>query len=221
MFLFSAFLVGFLGSFHCIGMCGPIALSLPVNKASVTSIIGGRVLYNSGRIMTYALLGLVFGLIGHTISLAGFQKGLSIAAGISILLIAFVSYGPSKIPSMNIAFVKFTSAIKRAFRRLFGLKSKITLFLIGAVNGLLPCGFVYLALAGASATGGFLSGMNYMLLFGAGTVPVMITLSLAGNFFGLKFNRLVRRASPFIAAGLAVFLIVRGINMPQHSCCNH
>ena len=202
-------------------MCGPIALSLPVNKTSFASVISGRLLYNTGRILTYAVLGLAFGYIGRTISLAGFQKGLSIAAGISILLIAFVSYGPSRIPSMNIAFVKFTSAIKSIFRKLFGLKSKLTLFLIGAVNGLLPCGFVYLALAGAAATGSFLGGMNYMLLFGAGTVPVMITLSLAGNFFGLRFNRLVKKASPVIAAALAVFLIVRGINMPQHGCCHH
>jgi sulfite exporter TauE/SafE len=89
------------------------------------------------------------------------------------------------------------------------------------VNGLLPCGFVYLALAGAAATGNSLGGMNYMLLFGIGTVPVMITLSLAGNFFGFRFNRLVKKASPFIAAALAVFLIARGIVMPVQGCCHH
>ena len=220
MLFLSAFLLGFLGSFHCAGMCGPIALALPVNRDSLLSVISGRLLYNGGRIVTYSVLGLVFGIIGHTISLAGFQKWLSITAGISILVIGIVSYRPAQVPVINAVYIKFTSAIIGLFKKLFGIRSKTTLFLIGAVNGLLPCGFVYLALAGAVASGSSVGGMNYMLLFGIGTVPMMITLSLAGNFFGLRFSRFVRQAFPFIAAALAVFLIVRGINMPQQGCCH-
>lgn len=219
MFIFSAFLIGFLGSFHCVGMCGPIAMTLPLNRESFVAVLSGRILYNSGRLVTYALLGLIIGLIGHTISLAGFQSTLSIAAGITVLLIGFASYGPARL-RMTSGFIRFTSWIKKLFKKVFGLKSKATLFLIGVANGLLPCGFVYLALAGAASTGSFISGMNYMLLFGLGTVPVMITLSLAGNLFGVRFNKLVRKASPVIAVVLAGFLIIRGINMP-HNCCQH
>ena len=88
MWLFSAFLVGFLGSFHCVGMCGPIALALPLEKKSNWSFFSGRLLYNGGRVLTYSVLGLLVGIIGHTIAMAGFQKVLSIATGILILIIA-------------------------------------------------------------------------------------------------------------------------------------
>jgi sulfite exporter TauE/SafE len=220
MFLLSAFLVGFLGSFHCAGMCGPIALALPVSDTSKSGIVTGRLLYNGGRIFTYSILGALAGLIGHTIAMAGFQKMLSISSGVLIILIASGALFYSRIKFLNGIILRYTSVIKNEFRKLFGQRSWRTLFMIGIVNGLLPCGFVYLALAAAAASGNISGSVSYMCLFGLGTLPMMLFISLAGNFFGLRFNRMITKATPFIAMAVAALLIVRGINMTEHSCCH-
>jgi sulfite exporter TauE/SafE len=221
MFQLTAFIMGFLGSFHCIGMCGPIALSLPVDKTSAASVFSGRLLYNAGRIITYSLMGLVFGLFGHAIAMSGFQKNLSISVGVIILFIVVFSFAWKKIDLFNRVIGVFTSKLKNIFRQLFGQRSRLTLFLIGVVNGLLPCGFVYLALAGAAATGNFMQGMSYMFLFGLGTIPVMLSISLAGNMIGFRFQKLIRKVTPFVAIALAAFLIYRGLMLPVEHCCHH
>lgn len=221
MWLLSAFLVGFLGSFHCAGMCGPIALALPLEKNSNWSFITGRLLYNGGRVLTYSVLGLLVGFIGHTIAMAGFQKVLSIVTGVMVLLIAILPFLVKRGYHFNLFLVRYTSKIKGLFKKLFGLRSKKTLFLIGAVNGLLPCGFVYLALAGAAAAGTLEGGMGYMMLFGLGTVPMMFTLTMAGNIFSERTRKFIRKISPLIAVSVALLLIVRGITLDNHSCCKH
>jgi sulfite exporter TauE/SafE len=217
MFLLSALLVGFLGSFHCAGMCGPIAMALPVRNNSTTSFIAGRLLYNTGRIFTYIWLGFSIGLIGHSIALAGFQKTLSIVSGILLLAFAILSLFFRRINSPDLILIKYTNKIKQLFKSLFGKKSMLTLFLIGTVNGLLPCGFVYLALIAAAATGSFFNSMFYMFLFGLGTLPMMLSISFAGNLLNFKFQKYIRRGTPYIAAAVAVLLIIRGVNM--HTCC--
>lgn len=221
MWLLSAFLVGFLGSFHCVGMCGPIALALPLENSSKWSFFSGRLLYNGGRILTYSVMGLAVGFIGHRIAIAGFQKSLSILTGILILLIVLVPLLFRKLNTMNLLLVRYTSGIKGLFKKLFGLRSKKTLFLIGLVNGLLPCGFVYLALAGSATAGNMLDGLLYMFLFGMGTFPMMFTLTIAGNLFGQRAQKMIRKVSPLVAVCLAALLIVRGMTVENHSCCNH
>jgi len=219
MFLFSAFIVGFLGSFHCAGMCGPIALALPSTGNSKGGLLINRLLYNSGRIVTYASLGFVAGLAGHTIAMAGFQKALSISSGILIIAIAAGSLLFYRINIFNSLIVRYTSSIKKLFRKFFGQKSFNALFFIGAVNGLLPCGFVYLALVAAIATGDLLNSAAYMMLFGLGTLPMMLSISLAGNFFSGRFNNFIRKATPYIAIAVAILLIARGIMINNHTCC--
>jgi sulfite exporter TauE/SafE len=117
MFYFSAWVVGFLGSFHCAGMCGPLAMALPVNRDKPASMFAGRLLYNAGRITTYMLLGLVAGLLGHALSIAGFQKTLSIGSGILILLVAILSLAHSRIYVLSQGMARFTGAIKRRFKK--------------------------------------------------------------------------------------------------------
>lgn len=221
MLLFSAFLFGFLGSFHCAGMCGPIALALPVDHSSKTSMLAGRLVYNAGRILTYSLMGLAAGLIGHSFALAGFQRSLSISSGVIIILIAVASLLHTKINFLNKFVVGLTGAIKSRFKIYFSKKSWSTLFMIGTVNGLLPCGFVYLALAAAIGTGNVFGSIGYMALFGLGTLPMMLLISVSGNFFGLKLNRFINKATPYVAMAVAVMLIVRGINMADNTCCHH
>jgi sulfite exporter TauE/SafE len=224
MFYLSAFLVGFLGSFHCASMCGPIALALPSGQGSKLSMVMGRLLYNSGRIVTYSMLGLLVGLIGHRIAIAGFQKMLSVTSGVLILVIALVTLLYPRISAtnrINSALSVYTTRIKSIFKNLFGKKSRTTLFLIGAVNGLLPCGFVYLALAAAVSSGNFLNSAGYMMLFGSGTLPMVFSFSFARNIFGIRFYKYFRKVTPYVAMIVAMLLIYRGMSFTNHSCCHH
>jgi hypothetical protein len=222
MFLYSALLVGFVGSLHCVGMCGPIALSLPLEQHAGWRFLLGRLLYNSGRVVTYTLLGVIAGLIGHTIAIAGFQRYLSIASGLMILLAVAVPFIARYLERLSAASARWTGVIRSGFRKLFAARSHARLFAIGLVNGLLPCGMVYLAVAGAVSTGAVYSSAAYMLLFGLGTVPAMFAMTVAGSFFGFRFQRAVRQLTPVIAIILGVLLIVRGLTTSPKDCCrNH
>ncbi|MBL7925490.1 MAG: sulfite exporter TauE/SafE family protein [Bacteroidia bacterium] len=216
----SALTIGFLGSFHCVAMCGPIALVLPGKKDSKTAMIPGRVFYNLGRIVTYILLGLILGFIGFSISIKGFQRELSILTGVVILISVFFTSGGKHIPFLSSGIVKLTAGLKQYFKKLFGNGSSLSLFAIGLLNGLLPCGLVYLSLAGALATGSYLGGMLYMGLFGFGTFPAMFAVSIAGHYIGNGFQKYIRKASPIIAIALALLLIYRGDITNSKSCCS-
>jgi len=211
--LWSAFLIGLFGSFHCIGMCGPIALALPIQNKSTINLISGRLLYNVGRAITYAVIGLLFGLIGQSLSLAGFQQSVSIIAGILILLMVLL---PSKF-SQKLYLLKpaygFTNFLKRKFRVLLKQKSIASTFFIGLLNGILPCGLVYIAVAGAIATGHYLDGAAYMFVFGIGTLPIMLAVSLAGNFISINVRRRINNMIPAFMIILAFLFILRGMNL--------
>ena len=211
--LWSAFLIGLFGSFHCIGMCGPIALALPIQKDNKLNLIVGRVLYNIGRAITYATIGLFFGLVGQSLSLAGFQQSVSIIAGVLILLMVLL---PSKV-SQKLYLLKpaygFTNFLKRKFGVLLKQKSVASTFFIGLLNGFLPCGLVYIAVAGAIATGGYLDGAIYMFVFGIGTLPIMLAVSLAGNFISLNVRKRINKMIPAFMIVLAFLFILRGMNL--------
>ena len=213
MELWTAFLIGLAGSLHCIGMCGPIAIALPSGESPLPAYVSGRVLYNLGRIITYSLMGLAFGFVGKTIFLAGYQQWLSIALGVIILLAVFL---PSKYA------VKLTGAswhsrqvgkLKRLWRYFFSKSTVGSLFVVGILNGFLPCGLVYVALAGSLATGAALKGAAYMALFGLGTFPVMLAMSLFGTMVGLKFRQGLRRLLPVGGVILACLFILRGLSL--------
>lgn len=213
MEIWTGFLIGFLGSFHCVGMCGPIALALPIGNNSNFQLIIGRILYNIGRSVTYAIFGAVFGLFGKGIELAGLQMYASIALGVSILLYYLF---PSKYKG-KLALTKpyqiASDFVKRGFVRLTKTGSPQALFVFGIINGFLPCGFVYVALAGAITTGGALSGALYMLLFGLGTAPIMFATSLVGKFLSAKLKQKMNKLIPLFAIVLAIIFILRGLSL--------
>ncbi|MDZ7607987.1 MAG: sulfite exporter TauE/SafE family protein [Cyclobacteriaceae bacterium] len=211
--IWTALAIGFVGSFHCIGMCGPIALALPMSQNSRLHLVSGRVLYNLGRAFTYAGIGLLAGLIGQSLSLAGIQQAVSIVSGVLILIIVLIPSSVSQKLSLLKPAYGFTSLLKRKFRSLLTKKSLRSLFYIGVINGFLPCGLVYLALAGAVAMAGILEGAAYMFLFGLGTIPVMLAVSLAGNFVSQKLRIRINRWIPAIMVVLAVLFILRGLNL--------
>lgn len=214
LLFWSALTVGFFGSFHCIGMCGPIAMALPSVSNNKTAMLIGRLLYNAGRIITYSLLGLIAGIIGHTFSMRGWQSDVSIVVGIVIIL--FVLFSNDRVLRFfNSRIVGFSYYLKKYFGVLIKKHSYSSLFYIGSLNGILPCGSVYLALAGATTSGSPISGVIYMFLFGIGTLPMMFLLSMTGSMVSLKTKNVINKFSPVIAIALALFLIQRG-SMMRH-----
>jgi sulfite exporter TauE/SafE len=207
MILWSAFLLGLVGSLHCAGMCGPLAMAVPVLGRSRGAIIASRLIYNFGRIVTYALLGVVFGLIGQTFALAGFQRWVSLIAG-ALILIGLFATGKF---ATGIPMTRMVGRLKYAFGRLLQKRSIRSLFSLGLLNGLLPCGLVYVAATVAMATGSLLGGAGYMAAFGAGTVPMMFGFGL----IGMKLQQLLRfRLQKLVPVSLAIvggLLLLRGM----------
>lgn len=204
---------GFLGSFHCIGMCGPIALALPRKSTAYYRFVFSRLIYNIGRVLTYITLGVIVGLFSQMISISGYQQGLSITVG-AILLLAL---GWQKLRGLfqkmeslpNKLIGKATNRIKA----LFSNNSLGSLFLIGVLNGFLPCGFVYMALATALTFGSVESSFLFMAGFGIGTIPAMLGISLAGSFIPATFRRKLQKISPYFIAAVGIILILRGLNL--------
>jgi hypothetical protein len=204
--LWTALLLGLVGSAHCAGMCGPLALALPGGGARATFVVG-RLLYNFGRVLTYVLMGAFFGLLGHGFALAGLQRWVSLVLGIVILVGLFVS--PRFANALPVT--RFVGWLKSTLGRLFQRRALTSLFAVGILNGLLPCGLVYIACAGAVNTGSLLSGMEYMLAFGLGTVPMMLAISLIGTKLQFVLRLRLQRLIPVSLAVVGALLLLRGM----------
>lgn len=209
MLFITAFLTGILGSFHCAGMCGPIAFALPSQQLGKVNFYIGRLIYNLGRILTYSFLGFLMGLFGSGLKLAGIQQSLSIAAGLFILGWAAFQFFGLRI----IKFQPLSMLGKGLFSKLMGNSSFYSLAAIGCLNGLLPCGFVYLALVGSTVTQHPLDAALFMVLFGLGTLPMMFGVSIIGQFLSQKVRSNLNKLSPVFALIIGVLFIVRGLNL--------
>ena len=211
--LWAGFFFGLLGSFHCVGMCGAIALALPGAGGSRGRYVAGRVLYNLGRVTTYALLGAAAGVLGQGLRLAGWQQSLSLLSGGLILLLVVT---PERYVGQAAAFFDLDVVLAKVKSRLayfYQQPSLGALYTTGLLNGLLPCGLVYLALAGALSAPGVAGAAAYMGLFGLGTLPLMLALSLTGQLVPLRWRGRLRRAVPVLAILLAGLFIVRGLGL--------
>ena len=211
--LISAFVLGLMGSFHCAGMCGPIAIALPLHGNTVPQKIFGGVLYNLGRTLTYGFMGAVFGLLGQGVEMIGFQQKISvIMGGIMISSVLFPSLFKNQY-SMDKSWFSFVGKLKSTIGKMFSIRSFSSLFLIGLLNGLLPCGLVYMAIAGAIGTGEVLLGSMYMVLFGLGTIPMMLSISLAGNIMSLAIRNKINKLIPLLVVIVGIFFILRGLSL--------
>lgn len=209
----SALSIGFVGSFHCIGMCGPLALALPVQHLSGIRKAIGILLYNSGRVCTYAVLGAIFGWLGSRFSMFGWQQGLSIGLGI-LLIISFIAAIMHKKLLIGTKLGKYWNKyIIAALTPLFKIRSMRMLFVIGLLNGLLPCGLVYMAIAGAIATDTTINGAIFMAAFGLGTLPSMMVVCFSQNLISLNVRNKIRSATPYIIGCMGLLLILRGMNL--------
>lgn len=211
--ILTAFFIGFFGSFHCIGMCGPIAIALPVPNSSNLSFLKGRILYNLGRVVSYSILGAVFGLLGGRIALFGAQQFVSIVLGVMIIIAVLLPQKSKNYFIQHSVTQKIVQPIKSNIGVLFKKANFSAMFLIGILNGFLPCGFVYIGLAGAIASGDAISGAAVMILFGLGTVPAMFAASVFGRFINIGIRTKLRKATPYLAIILALIFIMRGMNL--------
>ena len=211
--ILAAFVVGLIGSLHCIGMCGPIAIALPVPNSDNLSFLTGRILYNLGRVVTYSFLGAVLGLIGSKIALTGAQQVVSIILGV-VIIAAVLLPQKSKNYFVQLPLIqKLAQPLKSNIGILFNKGTFSAMFLIGILNGFLPCGLVYVALAGAIASGDAISGAAVMILFGLGTVPSMFAASVFGKFINIGIRTKIRKAVPVFAIILGVIFVLRGMNL--------
>jgi len=209
--LITALVLGLMGSFHCIGMCGPIALSLPLRGKNFTQKITGGLLYNLGRTATYGVMGAIFGLIGQSFHLLGFQQWISVIMGSLMIVSVLLPILFKNTFRINLEF--FTVRLRRGIQQLFKERSYKGLFLIGLGNGLLPCGLVYLAIAGAIGAGSVSLGIAFMVCFGLGTLPMMLLISWIGNVFTLAIRNKMNKLIPYIVVIIGIIFILRGLTL--------
>jgi uncharacterized protein len=205
-------ILGMVSSLHCIGMCGPLALALPVYHLPKLQQTIAVLLYHLGRVLTYSLLGLLFGLAGHRIYMAGFQQWFSIILGVIMLILAFQYFlfsGHKQLQWLH----PFYRLVQQLMNRFLQSKTTSGFLWLGMANGLLPCGMVYLALAGALGTTQVSQSVAFMFFFGTGTLPAMLALTLFGKRFTPGIRLQLKRVIPYCMAAMAVLFILRGLNL--------
>lgn len=211
--LYSAFILGLLGSLHCVGMCGPIAFMLPVDRSNSFKKVSQIGVYHIGRLLAYSLIGLVFGLLGKSLNLFGIQQQLSIAIGIIMIVVVLIPYKAFAKYNLSKPLNKVISKVKSNLGQALKKKTPDTFLTIGFLNGFLPCGLVYMAVFGAVATGSLLQGSFYMVLFGLGTIPLMTSAIYLGKFLNQTIKQRIQKAIPVFVVIIGVLFILRGLGL--------
>ncbi len=208
--MLAAFLTGLVGSLHCLGMCGPIALSLPGTAQQGGRYLLGRLLYNLGRIVTYSALGAVVAMMGVAAAMFDVQRWFSLALGVVMIALALHHYGV-----WGKKWAQGDNMVTRAWRRGMGRVMQIQghagMFALGLMNGILPCGLVYAGLFLAANSAAAWEGAAKMALFGLGTVPLMLSLSWSGKWLGGWLRKRSRMIMPTMMAFLGIMFLVRGM----------
>ncbi|HIE45246.1 MAG TPA: sulfite exporter TauE/SafE family protein [Flavobacteriaceae bacterium] len=210
---YTAFILGLLGSFHCIGMCGPIAFALPLDRSSKSKMIFQTFLYHLGRLFTYSLIGVLFGLIGRGLFISGIQQRLSILMGIIMIASVIIPVHFFNRFKITQPLYKIIGKLKQQLGLYLNKKSNKSIFLIGFFNGFLPCGLVYMALMGAIASSNIIEGSLYMFLFGMGTVPMMTLAVFAGNILKASLRNKIQKIIPVFVVIIGLLFILRGLGL--------
>jgi sulfite exporter TauE/SafE len=205
-----AFFIGLFGSVHCIGMCGPLAFAVPTIGNKWWLIVTDRTLYNLGRVITYTLLGLLIGLVGKQLWIYNLQQGISLLSGLLIIMAAI-----TRLFKIRLTGSKVLSHIFSPVNKLlaYAIQHHDGHFVVGLINGLLPCGFVYLALAGAVNTISPMTAAQYMFWFGLGTFPLMLIATVSSGFISPLLRRRINRTIPYLMVCLGFWFILRGLNL--------
>lgn len=199
-------------SLHCLGMCGPIAFSLGLGGENKFNFTLKNLTYQLGRVTTYAALGAILGFIGQGISFAGFQKYLSIIVGVMMITMVLMPKNLSTGTSNKFIgkwLIKLKSSLGSFIRR----KDYSSLYITGILNGLLPCGMVYIALAAALGVGDVLGSAIFMALFGLGTIPLMFLAVLFGSVVSVGVRNKILNFIPVITIIIGLLFILRGLEL--------
>ncbi|MEN7546407.1 sulfite exporter TauE/SafE family protein [Rapidithrix thailandica] len=216
--VWTAFLLGMMGSFHCLGMCGPIALAIQGKTQNTWKLLIERLLYNLGRAFTYSLLGAIAGLIGQSLAFVlGYQLYITFLLGVFMLCVGLFAINPDHLLSRLPLIGSWMNWVRQQLGLYLKKAGFSTYFTIGMLNGFLPCGLVYMGLTGALASGNALNGMGYMFLFGLGTLPMMFSVAVAGKFVQLHIRNLVKKLYPVLFIAMGVFFMYRAWHIHQQS----
>ncbi|MDO6597074.1 sulfite exporter TauE/SafE family protein [Oceanihabitans sp. 2_MG-2023] len=211
--LWSALIFGLLGSFHCVGMCGPIAFMLPVDRSNSLKKVTQIFTYHFGRLLAYAIIGLFFGLIGKSLYIFGIQQQLSIFLGIIMIVVVVI---PSRIfnkYNFSKPIYKLISKVKSSLGKALKKKTADTFLTIGFLNGFLPCGLVYMAVFASLAMQNAWQGSLYMVLFGLGTIPLMTSAIYLGKFLNTKMKQRIQKGIPIFVVIIGLLFILRGLGL--------
>ena len=207
-----AFTLGFFGSLHCIGMCGPLALAVHTSKKNIgLGAFFGALQYNTGRTIGYISLGLLFGLLGSAVALGGAQRVISVVLGVIMVIFFIFSVNPDQLISRMPAFHRFYHSVSQRLFSMLRKSAHVPSLYLGAVNGFLPCGLVYIAIAGAISLSNIWGSMGFMLFFGLGTFPAMMGVTLGHQAVSQKLRVSLKRLYPIITLVMGVYLIYRGL----------
>lgn len=211
--LWSAFIFGLLGSFHCVGMCGPIAFMLPVDRSNSFRKVSQITTYHIGRLLAYALIGLMFGLVGKGLYLFGFQQQLSIVIGAAMIVLVLIPAHKLNRFKISQPIYQLISKVKLALGKSLKKKTADTFLTIGFLNGFLPCGLVYMAVFGSLVSANALEGSLYMILFGMGTIPLMTSAIYLGKFLNANIKQRIQKAIPAFVIIIGILFILRGLGL--------
>ncbi|MDP5159026.1 MAG: sulfite exporter TauE/SafE family protein [Flaviramulus sp.] len=211
--LISAFILGLLGSFHCVGMCGPIAFMLPVDQNNAYKKLSQITVYHFGRLLSYSIIGLVFGLVGEGFYLFGFQQQLSIAMGILMILVVIIPQNLFNKYNVSRPIYRLISKVKSSLGKALKRKTADTFLTIGFLNGFLPCGLVYMAVFASIASGNSLNGSLYMVVFGTGTIPLMTSVIYFSYLLKNGIRQKIQKAIPALVILIGVLFIIRGLGL--------
>lgn len=210
--LITGLIIGLTSNFHCIGMCGPIAMAIPVNRKNSFSILFGVLQYNLGRIITYAILGALVGSFGLTADTFGVLQWLSIAAGVGLILYAWRKFIGNFIGG-NLPMFGMNTVVAKGMGIVLQSQNPFKLLFLGSINGFLPCGMVYVGLMNALLAGNNLDSSMAMAAFGIGTLPGMISVGFAAGKMSNTLREKFNRAVPVLLTLVGALIILRGMNL--------
>ncbi len=211
VWVWTAFSMGLVGSLHCVGMCGPLMLAVPYSPSQKSRILMEVLSYQFGRILTYALLGAIIGWIGQGLYLAGLQTFFSVTTGAILLIAVLFSFDLENFIARLPLLDKLNNLVKSQVNALWKQQGRGFHIKIGMLNGLLPCGLVYLAIVGAVTLSNALYSTLYMVSFGLGTLPLLVLTILAGQRLSIRWRSRIQKLYPLFIAAVGILLIVRGL----------
>jgi sulfite exporter TauE/SafE len=226
-----ALLMGFTGSLHCAGMCGPLVWIMPFQAFTGYKKIAALGLYHLGRISVYACFAVILHSFRSLFDPRA-QQVISIILGCSLLLAGILSFMPNQIIRLKLPWVEF---VQKQLGFTMGKPGLPAMAIAGLLNGLLPCGLVYMALSATLTTATAWQAASMMYIFGLGTLPMLVSISLLKNKLTFFRTAHIRRLVPVVVFSFGCLLILRGLNLDipylspkvtvtQHeikSCCAH